>query len=248
VCAHIPHGSSWGAGPSSEGEAKVSTPGEDIDLYEVGRTRLTSAAVTRATSSGLRGGTSRSSRPGRQCPRGGRARRRSARRRSRPLRHRRSRPPGPSQADAARPPPRPQNPGRLPPHPPAVRPRKPGRLGDSARTARFNAGDAHAAGPRPRDTCSTRTPSSPPASIVRRIPAAKLAAVMWRSCLRALQPVDAGDSALPRSGTPLHPFLSASNRPGVAGARIAGDGNADAQRDRDEKADASANLRGRSRG
>jgi len=46
----------------------------------------------------------------------------------------------------------------------------------------------------------------------------------------------------------INHFLAASNRPGIAGARIAGDGNVDAEADRDEKADASANRRGRSRG
>jgi hypothetical protein len=67
---------------------------------------------------------------------------------------------------------------------------------------------------------------------------------MWRPCSCGLQPVDAGVSALPRSGTPENHFLAASNRPGVAGARIAEDRSVDAERDRYEKADASANRRG----
>ena len=41
--------------------------------------------------------------------------------------------------------------------------------------------------------------------------------LMWPSWLCGLQPVDAQDSALSRSGTPHNFFLVDSNRPGMAG-------------------------------
>jgi hypothetical protein len=78
-----------------------------------------------------------------------------------------------------------------------------------------------------------------PLSLLRRSPL-----VDRRGCL---QPVDAGDSALPRSGTPHNPFLAASNRPGGAGARIAGDGHWTPNGIGTRRL-AAANRRGRSRG
>jgi len=47
--------------------------------------------------------------------------------------------------------------------------------------------------------------------------------LMWPRRLCGLQPVDAQDSALSRSGTPHNFFLVDSNRPGMAGAHVPGD-------------------------
>ena len=46
--------------------------------------------------------------------------------------------------------------------------------------------------------------------------------LMWRPCLCSLQPVDAVDSAVFRSGTPHNYLLAASNHLGMAGARVSG--------------------------
>jgi hypothetical protein len=68
----------------------------------------------------------------------------------------------------------------------------------------------------------------------------------WRLRQRRQAASGLSISALPRTGTPHNDFLGASNHPDVAGARIAGVGNVDAERG--EKADVSANGRGRSLG
>ena len=71
----------------------------------------------------------------------------------------------------------------------------------------------------------------------RAIPVAEPATIMWRPCICGVQTVDAVDSALPRSGAPHNPCLAASNRPGVAGAWIAGDRYGDAEPQGDRGAD-----------
>src|SRR5207249_1210440 len=50
----------------------------------------------------------------------------------------------------------------------------------------------------------------------------RFSVLVWPSWLCGPQPVDAEDSAFSRSGTPHNSFRVA-NRPGVAGARVAGD-------------------------
>ena len=79
----------------------------------------------------------------------------------------------------------------------------------------------------------------------RPIPVAEPTAVMWPSWLCGLQPIDAQDLALSRSGTPHNHLLTDSKRLGVAGARGVATTNIDAGVDRQIPAKSWANPRSR---
>ena len=68
---------------------------------------------------------------------------------------------------------------------------------------------------------------------------------MWPSSLCGLQPIDAQDPALSRSGTPQNHLLTDSKRLGVAGARGVATTNMDAGVDRQIPAKSWANPRSR---
>ena len=79
----------------------------------------------------------------------------------------------------------------------------------------------------------------------RAIPVAEPATIMWPSWLCGLQPIDAQDLALSRSGTPHNHLLTDSKRLGVAGARGVATTNIDAGVDRQIPAKSWANPRSR---
>ena len=79
----------------------------------------------------------------------------------------------------------------------------------------------------------------------RRYLLQKITAVMWPSWLCGLQPIDAQDPALSRSGTPHNHLLTDSKRLVVAGARGVATTNMDAGVDRQIPAKSWANPRSR---